>query len=132
MDRARFLLKRRSRFESGEGFLVFRSISFIYGWCLFMDIKGAVFNLATLRSIYNKIDNFNYSDGFLSGVDGFNLSPLNSFKDEFSDVVKAIEFLDIQIFEKHDLEEDHQFVVNTRRDINHWRDVFKDLKERVK
>lgn len=27
---------------------------------------------------------------------------------------------------------DHQFVVNTRRDINHWRDVFKDLKERVK
>ncbi len=82
-----------------------------------MDIKGAIINLSTFRSLYKIIDNFDYSSGFLKGVDGFNLNPLDKFKEEFSDVVKAIEQLDAHIFKKHELQSKHEFVVHFENDV---------------
>lgn len=34
--------------------------------------------------------------------------------------------------DKENIEFNHQFVIDTRKSINHWRDVFDDLKEKVK
>lgn len=82
-----------------------------------MDVKGAILNLDTIRSLYGIIDSFDYSDGFLGGVDGFNLSPLNKFKDEFPDVIKALEFLDREIFFGQKLEGNHEFVIHFENDV---------------
>ena len=82
-----------------------------------MDIKGAIFNLDTIRSLYGIIDQFNFSDGFINGVDGFNLSPLNKFKDEFPGVIKTLEWLDVNVFSLKSLSGKHEFVIHFENDV---------------
>ena len=82
-----------------------------------MDVKGAIFDLSTIRSILTKIDDFSYSENFLEGVNGFNNNPLRKFKNEFPDVMKALSVLDNTIFKPYKLADSQEFVVHFENDV---------------
>ena len=82
-----------------------------------MDINGAILNLSEIRSISKHIETFNYSEGFLLGVNGFSLNPLKSFRDEFKSVVEALMFLDNAIFKEKNVLDNQEFVFHFQNDV---------------
>ena len=82
-----------------------------------MDVKGAILDLSTIRSIFKVIDTFDYSDGYLEGVNGFNINPLRKFKSEFPDVIKAIAVLDNSLFKNSSIFNSQKFVVHFENDV---------------
>lgn len=82
-----------------------------------MDVKGAVLDLSTIRSISKQIDTFDYSEDYLAGVNGFNTNPLKRFKKEFPDVIKALSVLDDILFKPKKILDTQEFVIHFENDV---------------